>query len=224
MLLMKMLCPVEKTIYPGWNNDKEDVIRPTVEPTKSISMDFDWIEEEREVEAKLRHKGNKRGNMESDTEATFHEFSDSNEEPIMDEIPVEVLGRPPSLYKDRLIRELKRPFDKCEYRELMKKAAFRSKKIVIKELRPVKNAVKTKSAGKVRERAIETEDASNSFFNWYPEVETKVKRARIGRRLTLLRGFFFWLQNCGWEESFKPWQKGRKGSKVDLCNDSVRPE
>lgn len=86
----------------------------------------------------------------------------------MDEIPVEVLSRPPSVYKDRLIRELKRPFDKCEYGELMKKAAFKSKKIVIKELRSVKNAVETKSAGKVRERVIKTEDASNSFFNWYP--------------------------------------------------------
>ena len=75
---MKMLCPVEKTIYPGWNNDKEDVIRPMVEPTKSITMDFDRIEVEREVETKSRHKGNKRGSMESDTEATFHEFSDSS--------------------------------------------------------------------------------------------------------------------------------------------------
>lgn len=75
---MKMLCPVEKTIYPGWNKDKKDVIRPMVEPTKSISTDVDWIEEVREVEAKSRHKGNKRGSMESDTEAAFHEFSDSD--------------------------------------------------------------------------------------------------------------------------------------------------
>lgn len=84
------------------------------------------------------------------------------------DIPVKVLSRPSSDYKNRLIKELKRPFDKCEYRELINKATLRNKKILYKELRPMENAIETEIAPRVRERAIETQENSNSFFDWYP--------------------------------------------------------
>jgi hypothetical protein len=89
------------------------------------------------------------------------------EEPIMD-IPDEISMRPPSEYRDRLIEELKRPFDKCEYRELMEKSTCRTKKIVYKELRHLENAKKAEATPRIRKRAIETEEDSKSFFDWYP--------------------------------------------------------
>jgi hypothetical protein len=89
------------------------------------------------------------------------------EVPIID-IPVEVSRRPCSEYKDRLIEELKRPFDDCEYRELMEKSALRTKKIVYKELHSMENDVETEATPRLRERAIETEKDSKSFFDWYP--------------------------------------------------------
>lgn len=52
-------------------------------------------------------------------------FSDSDKEPIMDGIPVEVLNRLPLEYKDMLIRELKRLTDRCKYREVMRSHYFR---------------------------------------------------------------------------------------------------
>jgi hypothetical protein len=60
MMLMKMLCPMETTIYPGWNDGNKEVIRPMAELSKS--KDFDWTEEKDE-EWKSKHKGNKRHNL-----------------------------------------------------------------------------------------------------------------------------------------------------------------
>lgn len=74
----------------------------------------------------------------------------------MDAIPVRVLRRPPSEYKDKLIKVLKRPFDKSEYRELMNEATLKKRKIVYKEMR----------FG--QKRAMETDEKSKSIFDQYP--------------------------------------------------------
>lgn len=75
MLLMKKLCPVETTIYPGWHDGNGDVNRPMAEPSNSKNTDFDWIEEKTE-EVKSRHKGNKRGSTKIETSAAILDLSD----------------------------------------------------------------------------------------------------------------------------------------------------
>lgn len=100
---MKMLCPVETTIYPGFNGN-EVVIGPMDDPSTSKnlkkkpnqeekrdassssprgSFNFDSIEEIRDEELpgeemKPRYKDNKRGRMKMEGLAAFPELSDSD--------------------------------------------------------------------------------------------------------------------------------------------------
>ncbi|KAJ3680100.1 hypothetical protein LUZ60_016378 [Juncus effusus] len=138
----------------------------------------------------------------------FTNSSDSDEE-IRHEIPIEMLNRPESEYKEKLIEYLSSPFNKKEYKVLMKRAARRSKKILSKETR---RGV----------RYCETDELSKSYFDWYPgrfdyyillnmfylihliydyfvififlDFARQVEKAEKGRQWFLLRGFFFWLQ------------------------------
>ncbi|KAL7155817.1 hypothetical protein ABFS83_03G101300 [Erythranthe nasuta] len=46
------------------------------------------------------------------------------------------------------------------------------------------------------------------YFDYYPDLGNKLKKYRYkkGKRLTILRGFFFWLQNLTQEGAFQPWK------------------
>ncbi|KAI3464569.1 hypothetical protein Pfo_021232 [Paulownia fortunei] len=55
---------------------------------------------------------------------------------------------------------------------------------------------------------IKHQEAVRSYLDYYPDLGKKLKRHRYnkGKRLVILRGFFYWLQNVTQEGAFKPWK------------------
>ncbi|XLS90983.1 hypothetical protein HN51_066991 [Arachis hypogaea] len=97
-------------------------------------------------------------------------------------------------YREKLMQELEKPYCEEEYKRLFK--YMKHKKLVEyhKEHRSGPRTCKRNYLGK-------------SLLNHHVDLNKKLKSVRgdYPKRLTLLRGFVFWLTHCADDEAFKPW-------------------
>ncbi|XP_057754066.1 uncharacterized protein LOC130973519 [Arachis stenosperma] len=97
-------------------------------------------------------------------------------------------------YREKLMQELEKPYCEEEYKRLFK--YMKHKKLVEyhKEHRSGPTTCKRNYLGK-------------SLLNHHVDLNKKLKSVRgdYPKRLTLLRGFVFWLTHCADNEAFKPW-------------------
>ena len=101
-----------------------------------------------------------------------------------------------SQYRKRLFEQLDRPYDQEEYKSLLSRAY----------------KVKQKERHfETRRRVIEnysSKDVTESYLETYPDLGKAIAKEaqKKPRILFLLRGFFFWIENCCHMGSFQPWQ------------------
>ncbi|XP_020085555.1 uncharacterized protein LOC109708289 [Ananas comosus] len=101
---------------------------------------------------------------------------------------------------------LRQPFDQSEYDDLMAMATRRIRITKFKELRNMSIPYSTNALG-------------YSYFDHYPDLARQMECADPHRGLSLLRGFFFWLQNVGHEGAFMPWVAASTSYKSVPYND-----
>ncbi|GLJ25625.1 hypothetical protein SUGI_0490910 [Cryptomeria japonica] len=54
--------------------------------------------------------------------------------------------------------------------------------------------------------SVETQDEGFSYLDYHPDLSDRLVSATSPEdKLTLLRGFFFWLKHASWPKSFQPW-------------------
>lgn len=97
-------------------------------------------------------------------------------------------------FGDRLRRCLDEPFNQEEYGQLMEEAALRRPMSRCKELR-------------LRSASFRTPELGLSYLDRYSDLREQIECADPHKRLTLLRGFFFWLKNLSHKGAFIPWKK-----------------
>ncbi|KAK3144119.1 hypothetical protein QOZ80_4AG0309030 [Eleusine coracana subsp. coracana] len=121
--------------------------------------------------------------------------------------PAHIIERPESDFKRKLMKVLIKPFNGEEYDELFVMATDRTP--VIKERR-------------TRRRVMYypwKHEMGKSYFDSYPELANQVEGENSNpNRLALLRGFFFWLENVGHDEQFRPWRGDFKRYRVYYSN------
>ncbi|KAK7282225.1 hypothetical protein RIF29_10845 [Crotalaria pallida] len=107
-------------------------------------------------------------------------------------------------YKEKLMKELNKPYCQEEYERLLKDIYVRKPAQGEKVLRG-------------RNISYKKDYVSPSYLDHHIDLERKINSARDDhpKVLNLLRGFFYWLTYSPQENSFKPWR-------VSLCLD-VRP-
>ncbi|WOL06248.1 hypothetical protein Cni_G14979 [Canna indica] len=105
----------------------------------------------------------------------------------------EILRRKPSSFRNRLVNVLREPFDKKEYEGMMSHISIRKPIVNYKHLRDDSIPYATSQLGL-------------SYLDHYPDLAKCIESASDDHHKNfLLRGFFFWLQNVGSSDSFRPW-------------------
>ncbi|XP_066373792.1 uncharacterized protein [Miscanthus floridulus] len=97
-----------------------------------------------------------------------------------------------STFDEKLNAILSQPYDQNEYEELWRKATDR---------KPVSRQRHLRSASK---RYV-TEAIGLSYLDYYPDLAVQINSADCDKRLSLLRKFFFWLENLCHEGAYMPW-------------------
>ncbi|XP_059630631.1 uncharacterized protein LOC132273659 [Cornus florida] len=99
-----------------------------------------------------------------------------------------------SQFREKVMDILRKPFDQEEYEELLHN---------IKELKPVERNIDLRSGP----LSYHASNSFKSYLDHFVDLKSKINEARFDRRkeLTLLRGFFYWLQNVTREGAFRPW-------------------
>jgi len=97
-----------------------------------------------------------------------------------------------STFDEKLITVLSQPYDQKEYEELWRKATDR---------KPVSRQRHLRSASK---RYV-TGAIGLSYIDHYPDLAVQINSADCDERLSLLRKFFFWLENLCHEGAYMPW-------------------
>ncbi|OEL34306.1 hypothetical protein BAE44_0004673 [Dichanthelium oligosanthes] len=97
-----------------------------------------------------------------------------------------------STFDEKLNAVLIQPYDQNEYEELWRKATDR---------KPVSRQRHLRSSSK---RYV-TEAIGLSYLDYYPDLALQINSADCDERLSLLRKFFFWLENLCHEGSYMPW-------------------
>ncbi|KAF0892851.1 hypothetical protein E2562_018640 [Oryza meyeriana var. granulata] len=116
--------------------------------------------------------------------------------------PTHINDRAESDFKQRLIHVLSKPFSQGEYDKLFGMATIRN---------PLTKERRTRCGVKYYYSQYEK---GKSYFDCYPDLAKQVKEASYPNRLALLRGLFFWLENIGQEDQFRPWRHGHKHYKI----------
>ncbi|CAD5174646.1 unnamed protein product [Musa acuminata subsp. malaccensis] len=98
-----------------------------------------------------------------------------------------------SSFQSRLTSVLEMPFDQVEYERLMSLIS-----LYMPEMKDLGD----------ESRPYTTNQLGYSSPDHYPDLVSQIKSADPNRSLLLLRGFFFWLQNRGYEGAYKPWATG----------------
>lgn len=122
-----------------------------------------------------------------------------------------IIERPESGFKQRLMHVLGKPFGEGEYEKLYGMATIR--KMALKERR-------TRSGVKYYDSIHEK---SKSYYDRYPDLAKQVEGTSYPNRIALLRGFFFWLENVGQEDQFRPWRDDYKHYKVIYLTEQDYP-
>ncbi|CAL4900855.1 unnamed protein product, partial [Urochloa decumbens] len=97
-----------------------------------------------------------------------------------------------SWFDEKLSVVLSHPYDENEYEKLWKDATER--KCVNRQ-----RQLRSKSKGYVSEKV------GRSYLDYYPDLAVQIESAGRDEKLSLLRKFFFWLENSCHEEAYKPW-------------------
>ncbi|CAN6328192.1 unnamed protein product [Urochloa humidicola] len=97
-----------------------------------------------------------------------------------------------SWFDEKLSVVLSQPYDENEYEKLWRDVTKR--KCVNKQ-----RQLRSKPKGYVSEKV------GRSYLDYYPDLAVKLESAGRDERLSLLRQFFFWLENSCHEEAYKPW-------------------
>ncbi|KAG2567715.1 uncharacterized protein LOC120682188 isoform X2 [Panicum virgatum] len=118
--------------------------------------------------------------------------------------PPHIIERPNSVFKKNLMEILNKPFKLEEYDRYVALATNRSP--IVKERRTRHNVVYYPWK----------HEMGKSYFDSYPDFaeQFRLQENNYPNRLALLRGFFFWLQNVGQEDQFRPWTDDFKGYRV----------
>ncbi|OEL13758.1 hypothetical protein BAE44_0025225 [Dichanthelium oligosanthes] len=118
--------------------------------------------------------------------------------------PPHITERPNSVFRKRLMEILIKPFKQEEYDRYVAMATKRSP--VVKERRTRRSVVYYPWR----------HEMGKSYFDSYPDLaeQFKLQGNNYPNRLALLRGFFFWLQNVGREDQFRPWTDDFKRYRV----------
>ncbi|KAG9447983.1 hypothetical protein H6P81_014111 [Aristolochia fimbriata] len=95
-------------------------------------------------------------------------------------------------FEENLMVILNKPYNTKEHKELLREIS--ACKYVQKERRLRKRSV-----------GYSCERQGKSYLDYYPDFAREFRIADPQRALTLLRGFFFWLQYLTQEGAFKPW-------------------
>ncbi|KAF8652121.1 hypothetical protein HU200_063071 [Digitaria exilis] len=97
-----------------------------------------------------------------------------------------------STFDEKLNAILSQPYDQNEYEELWRKAS---------DQKPVSRQRHLRSASK---RYV-TGAIGLSYLDHYPDLAVQINSADCDERLSLLRKFFFWLENLCHEGAYMPW-------------------
>ncbi|KAG0526812.1 hypothetical protein BDA96_06G178500 [Sorghum bicolor] len=118
--------------------------------------------------------------------------------------PPHINDRPNSMFKEKLIEFLIKPFTQEEYDKYFALATDR---------RPLLKERRTRN--KVAYYPW-THEMNKSYFDRYPDLaeQFNLQRNNYPNGLALLRGLFFWLQNIGQEDQFRPWSDEFKKYRV----------
>ncbi|CAI0395775.1 unnamed protein product [Linum tenue] len=104
-----------------------------------------------------------------------------------------------SVFRVKLLENLRKPYDRREYEELLKEVSCRKQMVKDRELRH----------GRTVE--IKLEAFGQSYLDKYTDFARKLHELKADSecnravRLNLLRGFFYWLENLPLPGSFHPW-------------------
>ncbi|XP_057846941.1 uncharacterized protein LOC131056709 isoform X1 [Cryptomeria japonica] len=67
---------------------------------------------------------------------------------------------------------------------------------------------------------VETNQEGSSYLDYHPDLAEKVESTSSPEeKLSLLRGFFFWLKNASWADAFKPWASCYRRQSIANLND-----
>ncbi|PIN14115.1 hypothetical protein CDL12_13233 [Handroanthus impetiginosus] len=101
-----------------------------------------------------------------------------------------------SEFRHQVITLLRKPFNKDEYDKLWSEV----------KLRKLENRHMDLRNG--RERSCSTQKIGKSYLDYYPDLRRRLRHFQDDKpkRLNILRGFFFWLQNLLQNGSFRPWE------------------
>ncbi|PUZ48221.1 hypothetical protein GQ55_7G228400 [Panicum hallii var. hallii] len=118
--------------------------------------------------------------------------------------PPHIIERPNSIFKKELMEILNKPFKQEEYDRYVALATNRSP--IVKERRTRNNVVYYPWK----------HEMGKSYFDSYPDLaeQFRLQDNNYPNRLALLRGLFFWLQNVGREDQFRPWTDDFKRYRV----------
>ncbi|KAM3398648.1 hypothetical protein P3S68_002164 [Capsicum galapagoense] len=100
-----------------------------------------------------------------------------------------------SEFRQKVMDLLKKPFNSKEYKELW---------TYVNEKKPVERNMESRRGGV---RSYQTNKMGKSYLEYYMDLEEKLKEVDNDERkkLKILRGFSFWLQNLTNKGAFKPW-------------------
>ncbi|XP_015691379.1 uncharacterized protein LOC102711880 [Oryza brachyantha] len=116
--------------------------------------------------------------------------------------PAHINEREESEFKQRLIGALSKPFCHQEYDKLYRMATNRNRLMKERQMR-----------GRVK-YYYPDDGTEKSYFDSYPDLAKEVEETSYPKRLALLRGLFFWLENVGQDHQFRPWRDEHKRYKV----------
>nr|GMC53050.1 transcriptional regulator ATRX homolog [Ipomoea batatas] len=126
---------------------------------------------------------------------SLNHFISSTEYLNLDETS-ELLGESmQSPFRKKIINILKRPYNQSEYVELLKDVKVRKPILKNLELRDG------------RDMLYPTSKIGKSYLDHHKDLKKRLDEVRTDKhkRLNILRGFFFWLQNVTLVGVFKPW-------------------
>lgn len=104
-------------------------------------------------------------------------------------------------FKRHLEASLQKPFNTKEFHEMWSAINHRKPIVRFRHMRQ-------------RTIPVETKEEGFSYLDYHPELDEKLaSAASLEEKLTLLRGFFFWLKHVSWPGAFQPWVSSitRKG-------------
>lgn len=96
-------------------------------------------------------------------------------------------------FKKHLEATLQKPFNTKEFQEMWSAINHRKPIVRFRHMRQ-------------RTIPVETKEEGFSYVDYHPELDAKLASASsLEDKLTLMRGFFFWLKHVSWPGAFQPW-------------------